>query len=766
MDDAPTVFHSCIFRNNVLSLASDTGPQLIQAYNYTELDNCTITDTRTSPSGPLLQAQLFYVRGGNIVVNNSVIYNPGVTELYNFYVYSSNNTLQLNNSFVGTFPAFSQVIYTNCSNQNPQISLEAYPQSSSPVLTWNGPSPLSNDQLDTLLFPRLPGQNIGALGFTTDTTGNGLNAEWETKYFGATGQNASYIGASGLTYLQAYTYGTNPMVFSSSGDSISDYQKILNGFDPWTTDTAGDGVGDATKIKYGMSPTQDDRLGDLAYSGVPNLFQLIDGTNPTIPSQAPGPDIVVDQSGQTTGSYKTITLGLAAANNLSKQAVIIFVKPGNYQENVSIFLSNKVLLLKSTQGPYATSIQGTSGSIEMEVSTPAVIDGFSFVNPQGATTDLTNQSVLNGDGFENPQGLTTGQFPSNAYTTTTSTASRLGFALAVSTSAGIPSYPAPLTPVIKNCVFQSLQTTNSTIYENGWPGISLENVILSHCYTSPSGPILIAPNGNIALTYCTIYRNTPPAGYQIVGAQNVSVTTSVLYDPGYTEVTVAAPPAGSGSAIVTNAILYASSVTISPSDLSLEPHLLVEGTETLISSSRFMDPSPVGYDINHQSRAGDIGAYQWVDSLGKGIPDSWQLEHYGTLTADNGALSSGGSVLTDAQSFEFGLDPLYPNEFGVPNQNYADPSGDGLTYSQDISLGYNPEIPSNNGDGVINAIQPNVGLSPFNMNINGDGMTNAQNLAAGINPFLPYTPYSPPSTGATVPPTITLLMPVEAVPNQ
>jgi hypothetical protein len=52
------------------------------------------------------------------------------------------------------------------------------------------------------------------------------------------------------------------------------------------------------------------------------------------------------------------------------------------------------------------------------------------------------------------------------------------------------------------------------------------------------------------------------------------------------------------------------------------------------------------------------------------------------------------------------------------------------------------------------------------MNINGDGMTNAQNLAAGINPFLPYTPYSPPSTGATVPPTITLLMPVEAVPNQ
>jgi hypothetical protein len=111
------------------------------------------------------------------------------------------------------------------------------------------------------------------------------------------------------------------------------------------------------------------------------------------------------------------------------------------------------------------------------------------------------------------------------------------------------------------------------------------------------------------------------------------------------------------------------------------------------------------------------------------------------------------------------LDPLYPSEFGAPNLNYADPSGDGLTYSQDITLGYNPQIPSNNGAGVINAIQLNLGLNPLNLKINGDGMTNAQNLAAGINPFLPYTPYSPKSTGATVPPTITLLMPVDAVPN-
>ena len=174
IDDAPTVFHSCIFKNNVLSLASNTGPQLFYAYNYTELDNCTITDTRTSPSGPLFQSQVFYVMWGNVVINNSVIYNPAVTSLYNFYVYSG-STIKVFNSFVGTFSASSQVTYTNCSNQNPQISLEGYPLSSSPVLTWNGPSPLSNDQLDTFLFPRVAGQNTGALGFTNDTTGNGLN---------------------------------------------------------------------------------------------------------------------------------------------------------------------------------------------------------------------------------------------------------------------------------------------------------------------------------------------------------------------------------------------------------------------------------------------------------------------------------------------------------------------------------------------------------------------------------------------------------------
>ena len=93
-----------------------------------------------------------------------------------------------------------------------------------------------------------------------------------------------------------------------------------------------------------------------------------------------------------------------------------------------------------------------------------------------------------------------------------------------------------------------------------------------------------------------------------------------------------------------------------------------------------------------------------------------------------------------------------------------DPSGDGLTVAQDLTLGIDPLNSDVNGDGLLNGVDIALGFSPTNLYLNGDGYTNAQNIAMGIDPFTPYTPPSgPPPDNDGVPPTITLTTPPDAV---
>ncbi len=84
-----------------------------------------------------------------------------------------------------------------------------------------------------------------------DSDGDGMPDWWEKKYFGNLSRDGTgdYDG-DGLTDLQEYLHGTNPL-------------KI---------DTDGDGMSDAFEVAHGLDPTKNDAFKDLDNDGIPNYL--------------------------------------------------------------------------------------------------------------------------------------------------------------------------------------------------------------------------------------------------------------------------------------------------------------------------------------------------------------------------------------------------------------------------------------------------------------------------------------------------------------
>ena len=63
---------------------------------------------------------------------------------------------------------------------------------------------------------------------------NGIPDAWEMQYFGHTGVDPYALapGGSGLTNLQTYRLGLNPLVASTAGDSFTDGFKIAHALNP------------------------------------------------------------------------------------------------------------------------------------------------------------------------------------------------------------------------------------------------------------------------------------------------------------------------------------------------------------------------------------------------------------------------------------------------------------------------------------------------------------------------------------------------------
>jgi len=95
---------------------------------------------------------------------------------------------------------------------------------------------------------------------TLDPDGSGLPVLWELHYFGHTGVDPNSSPAkNGLTVLQAYLDGTDPLVFSSAGDGIPDGWAVAHGLNPLdpsvaTQDPDEDGLNNLQEYSAGTDP--------------------------------------------------------------------------------------------------------------------------------------------------------------------------------------------------------------------------------------------------------------------------------------------------------------------------------------------------------------------------------------------------------------------------------------------------------------------------------------------------------------------------------
>ncbi|MBI5422957.1 MAG: hypothetical protein HZA32_02645 [Opitutae bacterium] len=111
------------------------------------------------------------------------------------------------------------------------------------------------------IAPKLFFRAIEFNPFDYPATGNLLSDEWERFYFGVTevDQKADPDG-DGLTNLQEYRLGTNPVLADTDGDGLPDGWEVHYGLDPKSaaaapTDTDGDGRTDLAEYAAGTDPT-------------------------------------------------------------------------------------------------------------------------------------------------------------------------------------------------------------------------------------------------------------------------------------------------------------------------------------------------------------------------------------------------------------------------------------------------------------------------------------------------------------------------------
>lgn len=128
-------------------------------------------------------------------------------------------------------------------------------------------------------------------------TGNLLPDEWERFYFGASevDENAD-PDDDGLTNLQEYRIGTNPLLADTDGDGLPDGWEAHYGLDPkaaatTATDTDGDGRTDLTEYAAGTDPT----------NRADGTTALPAGANLVISA----PDAVYYKVNKTTGAIST-----------------------------------------------------------------------------------------------------------------------------------------------------------------------------------------------------------------------------------------------------------------------------------------------------------------------------------------------------------------------------------------------------------------------------------------------------------------------------
>ncbi|MBN1907073.1 MAG: hypothetical protein JW927_18485 [Deltaproteobacteria bacterium] len=124
-----------------------------------------------------------------------------------------------------------------------------------------------------------------------DVDGDGMDDDWEIRYFGTLAYGAEEdFDTDNLSNLGEYNNHTDPNNSDTDGDGLTDGFEVLNSLNPNDTDTDDDTMGDGLEVTYGFNPLVNDAYGDIDNDDLPNFWEVNSGTNPIVYDRNSDPD--------------------------------------------------------------------------------------------------------------------------------------------------------------------------------------------------------------------------------------------------------------------------------------------------------------------------------------------------------------------------------------------------------------------------------------------------------------------------------------------
>ncbi len=505
---------------------------------------------------------------------------------------------------------------------------------------------------------------------------------------------------------------TDPLVNGDAdNDGLSDITEDvnLNGVvdtgetDPCDADTDEDGMPDGWETTYGFDPTSDlDADEDLDSDGLTNLEEYNLGTLPNTNSD----DLFVVNPGSAvcTDCYSSIQAAIDAVTE-PYAGKIVYVTDDTYTGagNYSINFNGKPISVQSVNGPDNCIVDANE-------------DGPVFV-----FKSETNDSVLSGLTIKNGFGNT----------------EDLGGGIQIETGAS---------PTIENCII----TENEALFSGG--GIRCNaagSAIITDCIIKNNtarwtrgGGLYFKDSGLSVITNCMIVDNSSGSAAGGVYSYNSSPTFMNCTIAGNTAAnTGGGLQIGSGITI-TNSIVWGNSpdqiegptlITITYSCIGGYTGTGIIDVDPLFATDYHLHPSSPcrdavtaggapDHDIDRDPRQDgndDMGADEYADTDSNGLPDFWEIIHFG----DTGQDPDGDLDLDNLINFyEFYLG-TNPNDEDTDNDGALDGTEDANHNGVIDSDESDPFDPDTDDDGLLDGIEHASCTDPLtNSDADNDGL--------------------------------------------
>lgn len=360
-------------------------------------------------------------------------------------------------------------------------------------------------------------------------------------------------------------------------------------------DTDSDGIEDAWEVSVGLDPhAPTDAFQDLDGDRVPNLWEFVRGTRADSALSAPVPDATVDATEPSDAAihrYATLQEAYDSLSTAPEGLAIVEVKAGIYSQGVDGSCVPKKVAWLA-RGVGEVILEGSGSG--MRLSDETVVDGFVFATAAGA-------------------GAT------------------------------------------------AVEIWPHEALADARPEVRIVNTIIARRVSNGAAGAVLNDGADLWLVQCSVSGNVGAEADGIANRRGtLHLVNSIVWNARSGKLQeLGMEPADSRQVEIINSVLRGTEgVWGSDPRLTLDGHLT---NASLACLGRGVTQIGAPMDLHGVNRYEvtpahvDLGAEQWVDADHDGLPDWWEIEHFGDLSKDGTSSSGGGRTL--AQAYMLGLVP-------------------------------------------------------------------------------------------------------------